>query len=53
MKFVSSNNLIKVMEGIKKKFTTKEEFNSKVTNIENYINELEENLNIVYETIEG
>ena len=29
LKFVSSNNLIKVMEGIKKKFTTKEEFMAK------------------------
>lgn len=53
MKLVSSNNLIKVIEGIKSKFTTKAEFSSKVSDIENSINELEENLNIVYETIEG
>ena len=53
MKLVSSNNLIKVVETIKKKFATKEEFNKAVVNMENSINELEENLNIVYETVEG
>ena len=53
LKLVSSNNLIKVVETIKKKFATKEEVNKAVVNMENSINELEENLNIVYETVEG
>lgn len=53
MKLVSSNNLVKVVETIKKKFATKEEVNKAVVNMENSINELEENLNIVYETVEG
>ena len=53
LKLVSSNNLIKVVETIKKKFATKEEVNKAVVNMENSINELEENLNIVYEAVEG
>ena len=56
MKLVSSNNLIKLIEGIKSKFATKEEFNDKVVVIEDSIEELEKNVlnfDVVYESIEG
>ena len=56
MKLVSSNNLVKLIEGIKSKFTTKEEFNDKVVVIEDSIEELEKNVlhfDVVYESIEG
>ena len=56
MKLVSSNNLIKLKEGIKSKFATKEEFNDKVVVIEDSIEELEKNVlnfDVVYESIEG
>ena len=56
MKLVSSNNLIKLIEGIKSKFATKEEFNDKVVVIEDSIEELKKNVlnfDVVYESIEG
>lgn len=56
MKIISSNSLIKVIETVKQKFTTKDEFNEKVVNIDDSINKIEEDLlqlDVVFETVEG